>query len=392
MKKEILIFFLFLLSFYIIIIFNDVLHLNDVIFSSPDSRSYKEVSDWIFGLSHIYFSLIYRPFFYPLLLGIRNVITNYGFWLLQAVFFYFSGFLIYKAIVRLCNSKFLAYVAVAILLTNLTLIKLTLHALTEITSLFLISLWIYLFSKNNRNSSHTDFLLVFILALLTVTRPVFSVMLSVYSAIIFAKQIRFNRMSRRTLIIFMLCFLPIIIQLLLMKSVFNRWELSRIGDYTVRAYLISKVYSVDNKLNDDLVSTNRIIEKMDNDRLFSYTIRHLPSIIKIYFRSLINWNMLEGSNFTKDRSMFLYSRVTNYVYFIIHMVAGLYSVIIFRFAKLGNEMKYKYTILYLFFLTILLSSGISFWQGDRLVVTSIPLWVTAYAIIFSKKMKCFVNE
>lgn len=388
MKKNnifFIIFFLFQLISYFLLVKNNLLRLDRILYSSPDSISYRATSDWILGLSKDSSSFVYRPFFYPLLLGLRHLFTNYSIWILQIIMLISSSIFVYKAIVNKYSNRLFGFIGYMLMTTNITLLFLTTHALTEITSTFLVSVWVYIFSMSRWDRmQNKDYFLVLLLSTLTVTKPVFSIMLYVSIFLLCIKSIILKRVNYKSLVILLFCLLPVIVQSTMMKNTFNTWEISRIGSYTVRAYLISRAYALENNLGDNLIVANKIVGKMNDKQLYGYIGAHFPTIVKIYIRSTFMWNILERTNFSKSKTILDISQFINYLYFFIHLIMGLFSCIYLFTKKINLRDKAQYVILYIFFLTIVLSAGISFWQGDRLVVISLPIWIVAYSLILIK--------
>jgi hypothetical protein len=68
-------------------------------------------------------------------------------------------------------------------------------------------------------------------------------------------------------------------------------------------------------------------------------------------------------------------------------------IIIFLLARWKDRKESLWDILSIFIPAyfISLTSGLSFWQGDRLVITVYPLWVFIFVFIFSKFMRTIVS-
>ena len=61
-----------------------ITHVLTTVFSSPDSRSYHAVAEWIFGARASTPESAWRPFFYPLLMGLAERLAGIrGVWLLN---------------------------------------------------------------------------------------------------------------------------------------------------------------------------------------------------------------------------------------------------------------------------------------------------------------------
>jgi len=64
-----------------------------------------------------------------------------------------------------------------------------------------------------------------------------------------------------------------------------------------------------------------------------------------------------------------------------HLLAVL-GIIILAFKKSLIHLMAEHAILQLTLLYIIVTSGISFWQGDRLVIIALPIWMIVYARVF----------
>lgn len=390
-KLEALI-FIISLFLYFLIARDNIVRLNDVLFSSPDAVSYGQVSNWLFRKSADYSNLAVRPFLYPLFLGLRYVFSGYGIWFIQAVLFFVSAWLTYKAVFAFTGRKILAILSYLFIITNISLQLLTTHALTEIFSLFLVSVWIYVFGKTKKTGYRNGFLLLFLLSLLTVVRPVFIVGLLLYSFYYIGWCLSQKRLDQRKIGIIILCLAPVLIQMVLMKAYFNSWQVSNISSYTLKNYLVSRVYALNNNLPSDLSGANKAVSAWSDTRVYAYMLSQLPMTIKTYVRSIIDWNLLERTNFSKNPLVLDISQIENNLYMLLHVLFGIGIVFVMKSKSMKSCVKKNILVLYAFSSVIILTSGISFWQGDRLVVTALPLWLTAYALVASQLPIVFVKN
>lgn len=182
-KREYFIVSLLLISFYfsIILSFGYFHKLNDIMFWSPDSQTYRAVGNWLCGLDKTNTTLdalLIRPFFYPLFLNLsRSFGGVYGVWFFQFLMWVSGGLLIYYVVKNNTGSAILALGSSLIYGSNLTLILITLHALTETMTTFLLAILVFLISDVRQHQKVYWPLVIFVTALLTVTKPVYVLLL-----------------------------------------------------------------------------------------------------------------------------------------------------------------------------------------------------------------------
>ncbi|VAV83898.1 hypothetical protein MNBD_BACTEROID02-523, partial [hydrothermal vent metagenome] len=161
------------IGFYFLIFFSLKIGINhDVMFHTLDSQTYLEVANWL-GKGVETQSTSIRPIFYPLLLLLLSNI--YIIWFFQFIVWVLTSNLTFWSVYKLTKRNDLAYLSTLIIISNLTLIALTLHALTEVLVTFLLSLLIYFIVKNIERAKDLSFIhiCILILIILTITKPVF---------------------------------------------------------------------------------------------------------------------------------------------------------------------------------------------------------------------------
>ena len=106
-----------------------------------DSRSYRDVGEWLFGRSAIT-SIDHRPWLYPLLLGLCR--TLFGsraegvVWILQFMMWLGSGTLIYLGLQNTTHSTVLAMLGAGFFFSHPSPLILTFHGMTETLNILLI--------------------------------------------------------------------------------------------------------------------------------------------------------------------------------------------------------------------------------------------------------------
>ena len=376
--------------FLIVLSFGYLQHLHDTMFWTVDSNSYKAVADWIWGLENTKFTLI-RPLFYPLMLGLsRNLAGIFGIWSYQFTLWLISGLLLYRSINIATNNIFLSVGGVLIFTGNLTLMLLTLHALTEVTVIFLLTVLIILIiNKRRHKATQYWFWIIFVVSLLTITKPVFSLLLLpvlIYRIPFFILELKDQGHRLRFLTYLFLALSPVLIQLSLMKVKHDEFSISQIGPRTAANYYLPRVFRDVNHIS--LAEARKHTKDFDRKEIFEYLLTHHQSSLRTYLITLKE-NVAAESNFinrpdTHSR-LFRYMKLTNEGYLFLHILMLPPSILVLMTLFKRRNWADLEMVIFLMYsgLIIVLTSGITFSQGDRIVLPSLPLWIVLYSIILS---------
>jgi len=370
--------------FYIFIAakFNYIDKLESSIWSVPLTGGYRNVADYLFkGLqgSPPYASE-YRPFLYPLILGSLRYLSNsvYAIWFMQFLFWIFSLNLIALSVRVFTNRWLFIIISYIIFAANISIISLTFKAITVTTVIFLLAVWIFLFIKYDMSKSDLSsvFLLTFVLSLLAVLKPVFQLHLLLFLLYVLFKHIR----KPKVYPVILIALIPVIIQLSFMVKVHNVFSLSTISGITFKRYLAAKVYAITDHSSVDKKSIEQARLKTQNSnyrQIFKYFYRHPYPASFAYLQNVITENILVPSHFAGD--LMYVTRKTNTICFYLHFI--FFPLFIYTTIVARNDLSFKMIFLYVFFLLIIITSGISFWQGDRLTIVSLPLWLVIYTYV-----------
>jgi len=357
-----------------------------IMYSTPDSQSYLAVANW---LSHgnSTGSTEIRPILYPLVILGSSLIGNiYGLWLVQLIFWLLTVNISFLSIYKLTTNYIYSYAGVAIILSNLSLIALTTHALTEIMTIFLLSILVFTCINNIKNFSEPKFLTkcVAIMILLTLTKPVFLIPLMILIVLIFPVfYLRKFLNNPRQFLVLALIFLPLVSQFSIMKIKHNRINVSMIGPLTFRRYFFAKGIEIIE--NVDRPESIRIAQSFPSNEIINYIIRNKTTYINEYLDNL-EGNIKSRPTYLKypeQRSPEIFYDVMTYInksYFYIHALMQLLAIYSLFILYRGKEYNKIIMVLIFFFLVdfYILSTGISFWQGDRLVLPTIAIWPVFY--------------
>ncbi|HEY6160390.1 MAG TPA: hypothetical protein VI112_04180 [Bacteroidia bacterium] len=387
--------------FFVAFHFDFPSNIKDTLFSSPDSKEYSAMGDWMFHADGTTCSST-RPFLFPALVHVSYLLGGMtGVWLMNFIFYLCSVNLVFSA-VRNLSGLFFAVIAVLIMLVNPGLIAITFHALTEAASFFLLSLLAWVISKRYERENEALFWRYFFLplALLAVIKPYFAFPFYL-SLVLFAfravkrKELRTGKMLLR---VFIYCF-PVLLQFGIMFSQFGKFKLSTIGEVTLRNYYYSKFYADKHGISYDLEvgptdSCQSLVRQKVAGASESEMLRDIFSspvdAFGIYF-GVIRLNLISPSDLQmkaqyRSERLDLYSYHTNVRYFRIHQFILMVLALFLWLTRKQQEKWVPAFVLLFFELLIIGVSGISYWQGDRLVLPALPLWITLYTYLL---YECF---
>ena len=156
-------------------------HVFTIVYSTPDSRSYHVVGEWLLGSRPLPPESLMRPFLYPLLRGWLRAWAGFSvFGSLNVVLWFFALNLTAAATFRFVKSSWVAAFVFLALATNVSLILLSFHGLTEITVIALLAIWIYGLSHLTTRPTASQVAWALLpVSLLTVVKPAFEILLAV---------------------------------------------------------------------------------------------------------------------------------------------------------------------------------------------------------------------
>lgn len=384
--------FLILIYFLITLSFGYLQNLETIIYKSPDTTTYKAVGDWIWGEGDTIYT-ISRPFLYPFILKLALILGGiYGVWIMQFLFWLIAGILIYKSISLITSSKILKTSAVIIYSTNFTLMLITLHALTESLSVFLISILVYFFVKQlyTKDNKYLWGIIILVTSLLTIIKPTFQyilVLILLYRFIIIIKNPKnsYNLIKRFVLVIILIS--PVIIQLSIMVHKHDEFTISKIGINTFQKYFLTRVYS---EINDISLSQSReILITYDKKQMFEFLINNLSTSLYVFSKDILE-NLLRGSSYTdipnKNIFLTLFMKIINKIYFLLHLIILLPFYKVLKNGFKNNNWENVKLIFYLSlpFLFLIITSGITWGQGDRILSPTLPIWLVLYTFVLER--------
>lgn len=380
-----IIFNFFLVLFYFIIIHFSKYDISEsILFSSPDAQQYLNTSTEFFNFN-LQGNSITRTFFYPLIILFTHYLLGYkALWLFQFLCWLISVNVLFISIYKCTKNMVYSLLVALIMAINLSFIVLTLHALTEVLTIFLLSLLVFVFAHFPIKSIKASHYVLLITGLLAVTRPVFYYIWTgyllyhvVYYHTLFIK-------NHKNILITLLVIFPVVLQLAVMKIKYGEFKLSYIDKYTLEAYLLAQViHTKDTTISFEEAQIKA--KQLDDKKKFMLnnfkTVSNL--MLNNIYENLQGYPSLFYLPGFEHESYGRYMVLMNTYYFNLHIIfilpVWVYIFLLFK-RKDGN---YKvFLFIYAICLYITFTSGISFWQGDRLLITLLPLWLFLYGIVF----------
>jgi hypothetical protein len=171
----------------------------------------------------------------------------------------------------------------------------------------------------------------------------------------------------------------------------GEWGISRIGPITVRDYLFSQgLAEVEAVPYETAVEHARA---MSADERSGFMRKHASDFLGVYFRNLgsnvsvgsFALPMLNGRKNIKFRMLLYYvPALFGYILLGLHIVMLVpLGWVIIRSWQRNDDDRYWLILLTGLLLLATLPTGISYWQGDRLVLPATPFYLVLYAFTIS---------
>ncbi|MBT3322342.1 MAG: hypothetical protein HN392_08675 [Anaerolineae bacterium] len=350
---------------------------------SSDARDYRDTGDNFFGNTEEETVLYRRPWLYPLIVGGVRAITpfnpDYSLWALQFLFWLASIAFIFLAIIRSTGKIWLALLASVLFWSHPSPIALTFHGLTEIFNILLLAiLAFFLFSEHKEKY----YWLIFIMSLLLVTKPTYQIQL-----IILLIYIVFKSFKKWQVLRFWgkiaLALIPLWIQLLLTWQILGYAIVSDVAGVTLKYWTLTRVYARVEGV-PDLSEVATIVETWSREEDIAYLLSNKAATFSVYANNLVQESLLADAYVIigKENPMDIAITTLNKWHLYLHLLV----LPLMGYALLFNY-KGKWEaiwMLYLIFVIQTLATGVSSDQGDRLMITGLPLWIVSYSFLLTK--------
>ncbi len=381
---------------YMVIFFNLKQNVSeDIMFSTSDAQTYYDVVDWLkYKIDSESVSI--RPLLYPLILLTMTKFGGVnGVWIIQVIFWLLSINFTFMTIKNITKSNLFSFFGVLLLISNLSLITLTLHALTEVTTAFLLSMMLFFMSRKIKEyrSIHFFHTCLFFMVLLTILKPTFYIPLLCLFFVVFPSfYLRKHLKYPINFLKVVLIILPLIIQISIIYIKYGHAKVSLIGTKTISRYIVPQgIQQIESISFEDAVKKS---ESFSESQQWDYIQRHASQYFYLFLNNIKN-NIKGNPTFLlypkgyENYKLAQFTKNYNYIIYIAHFI---FFILIFPlmliFIKNKNiSLLFFLGLSYLLGFYFIVVTGISFMQGDRLTLPSIAIWANIYPIILFSCLK-----
>lgn len=346
-----------------------------------DARSYQSAANWLFGVSADG-AILSRPWLYPFYLGSSKALFGARgeavMWFGQMLMWFGSIVFLYLTLHKIMQRVPLAMLGTTLFFVHPSPLILTFHGLTETLNIFFLTIFLWLLTHDEKRN---EALLIFLLVLLTVTKPTYQLQLVLFLLYWLARN--FKSVTLKKIGLGALLLIPIWIQFGLTYTYDHSLTISQIGSETFKNYFVASVY-MDNE-GTEWRPTMDLIKDWETSDQLAYLKEYPQESILVYFDNLIVDNLLTHSFFALGEGNLAlnFTRNLNYAAVFLHILFLPLFGYFFLSSRFSWQQKEPLLIIYAIFLIQTLVTGISAGQEDRLIITGLPLWITAYIWLLS---------
>ena len=357
---------------------------------ASDARDYRDTGDNFFGNTDEETVLYRRPWLYPFIVGALRQFTpfdpDYSLWAVQFIMWLATAGFTLGAVFRATKKMGWAILATGLFWTHPSIIALTFHGMTEALNTFLVAFFAFVVLKprdaNEKWAENKNYWLIFLMSLLLVTKPTYQVQLAILLLYVLAISFKKWRVLRFWGKI-ALALIPLWIQLLLSWQILGSPIISDVAGPTLKYWTVTRVYAKVEDTTATLPEIAAIVEDWSREEEIAYLLNNKKATFSVYFNNLVEEGLLADSYviIKKDNAMNRAIMTLNQWHFYLHtLMLPLMGYVLL----LGDKRKWEVIwIIYLTFLIQTLASGVSSDQGDRLIITAMPLWIVAYVTVFN---------
>ena len=368
-------------------------HLDDVVFSHPDSKGYLAVAQYIAGktssVAAIHVGL--RPFLFPLFLCSASVVGIKGFVVLQQVLNVSTIALTFQSVKGLTGSLSLALVGMILVASNLTFTFAALHAISETLSVFLVAAFMLMLSRSVTSEGLSYRLCgLALLSCAVCVKGIFLPFLVLYAILLGIELVRTGAL-KQSLGWLLLAALPVGTQLLFSSVAAGTASISISGSSNFSTRFFPAVYGY--WKNNEFAHYKGPVASEAKQRhpelrgQLGFVLEHPLQTAKAT-KLLLMDNLLSGSSLVifppaaisdvhLSKLLYAASERVNMVLAFAHLIA---AVTIAGLLWVGQE---RHQARFLVLASALVGSiiGLSvltYAQGDRIVLAALPAWAALY--------------
>ena len=354
-------------------------HVAATIFSTPDSHSYREVAEWLFGGPNS-IETLHRPFLYPLLLGVaQRIAGEWGIWALNLICWFGMLNLTSVAAWRMTGRLAAGAVVFVVMATNLSIIALTFQGLTESLVLLLEAAWVAGLAWSRLPPGRSrDFVMLFLpVTLLSVVKPAYQIEVVIGLVLLIVTLLRMQGRRLGAAVAVAACCLPIVAQLALNATANHFIGLSSTGELELKDYYFAQVYAEINGLPLDLTQARSDVAAMTSGQMLTYLLDHKQVAVGTLIENL-RGNLTSPSPVidpSANPTLWSLTQNTNRLYERLHV---LFLPIVVVAVWLRRDP--RLVLLYLFAALLILYPSLIYDQGDRYITMAMPFWSAAYVL------------
>lgn len=357
---------------------------DSVLFSTPDAQQYLATGYEFYDFTQTGASDV-RPFLYPLLIRmVHGTGGAWALWFVQLLCWQGSANFIFLSLQRATRKTGFAIAGSLVYAVNLSAIVITLHGLTETVTILLLSCLLYVIAaRDTEKPLRTIHRVLLLLVLLTTVKPLFYIPLLLVLAALPFFTFRLYRQQPRRIFILVLLLLPLVYQLTLMKVKYNTVTVSHITEKTLRNYLLAQgVQQTDGGTWDEAMAK---AQAMPGDAVSSHLLSHKKMYTSLLYENL-HGNIAANATYLLFPAQYeqpffaTCMKHMNTVYYYLHLLFVLPWLLALYLSRRSRnrDALLLLAVAGLFNFYILLTSAISFWQGDRLVLPALPVFAVLY--------------
>jgi hypothetical protein len=359
-------------------------------FSAVDAQQYKAYGEYLFDTGGYASST--RPYLYPLLVEVLFKSGGVQFlWFFQFLLHVVGGMLLFASNRNTLRSVLLWFGIVVLYGMHPTLLAQTSHALTESVITFLICVLVYVqFSDPSKKTTRS----VLVLSVASVIKPLFLYLFFVVLIALLYRSLRTKSLYKPYKLSITVSIIVVMIQPLIMKKQEGSFFFSKIGGITVQDYYLQLLYAriksipfpIQSGPNEkDAQTISSATATWTTKDILIFAAQHPATALLTGGETIIS-NLDSGSQLLPGTEktfpmLHKWAKVVRKLTVGFHLLA-LLGITVLAFRKSAKKWLIQHPIPVLTLLYIIITSGISFWQGDRLVIIALPIWLITYAALF----------
>jgi hypothetical protein len=368
--------------------------LEQIVFSAPDAQGYRAIADFFGGGSEQPGAelLALRPFLFPLVLATYRVIGVVGFVVLQWLFNLCTIVFTFSTLTRITGSPRIGIVGACVLILHPTFSFIALHALSEPLALALVagavSRLVVFFVTGERWSLGMG---CFLLCAASCAKPVYLPVCYAVCAYAAWRLLRDRPRTVRAFAFAALAVSPLLAQLLLSLLLTGHPTISTAGRLNFEDRFFPSVVALQRGLgitSDDHAEVRPASAQHPEigDKV-RFVVAHPVATARAVGYLLRN-NVLSSSSFVRQppelfpdsrlgEGLERWSGLLNAAVARLHVLAAvvLAGVVLRRIRSIPAWSALLACASYVLLVTSVLTS----WQGDRLILAAVPIWIVAYA-------------